>query len=337
MRVTIKQIAEMAGVHRSTVDKVLHDRIGVSDEVRSRVQRIIEEVGYESNMLGKALYYQKHKITIAAILLEVDALPEIRRGIEAAYHDYRDFNIEIKYYVVKYPDVEEQVDLLAMQLKKKVAGVIVSPMYHPRVQAAIDQLIAADIPVVTTNLDIKESRRLCCIGQEMEKAGRVAGRLMGVFLHHKGKVAVIISTQDLLSISERQRGFVDFIEKEEPGIAIACTVETREDPIVAFQKTIELLKAERELDALFITCGCVSEICRAVKAAGREDITIVSFERYAQIEALLREGTITCTISSDLVAQGYQAVKVLFEYFMYRRLPEGDIYPAIDILLKENL
>lgn len=337
MRVTIKQIAEMAGVHRSTVDKVLHDRVGVSDEVRSKVRRIIEEVGYESNMLGKALYYQKHKITIAAILLEVDALPEIRRGIEAAYRDYRDFNIEMRYYVVKYPEVEEQADLLRMQLKKKVAGVIVCPMRHPRVREAIDQLIAADIPVVTANLDIKESKRLCCVGQDMEKAGRVAGRLMGEFLHHKGKVAVVISTRDLLSISKRQSGFVDFIEEREPGIAIVRTVETREDPVVAFQRTVEMLKAERELDGIFITCGCVSEICRAVKAVGRQGLAIVSFERYAKIEALLQDGTVTCTISSDLVAQGYQAVKVLFEYFMYHRLPEGDIYPAIDILLKENL
>ena len=30
MKITIKQIAEIAGVHRSTVDKVLHNREGVS-------------------------------------------------------------------------------------------------------------------------------------------------------------------------------------------------------------------------------------------------------------------------------------------------------------------
>ena len=49
MGVTIKQIAEMAGVHRSTVDKVLHNREGVSDPVRKRVQMIIEECNYQAN------------------------------------------------------------------------------------------------------------------------------------------------------------------------------------------------------------------------------------------------------------------------------------------------
>ena len=51
--VTIKQIAEMAGVHRSTVDKVLHKRPGVSDDVRKKVQEIIDECNYEANPIGK--------------------------------------------------------------------------------------------------------------------------------------------------------------------------------------------------------------------------------------------------------------------------------------------
>ena len=43
MKVTIKKIAEIAGVHPATVDKVLHNRPGVSDEVRERVQKLIDE------------------------------------------------------------------------------------------------------------------------------------------------------------------------------------------------------------------------------------------------------------------------------------------------------
>lgn len=41
----MKEIAERAGVHPSTVDKVVHHRVGVSDEVRARVQAIINELG----------------------------------------------------------------------------------------------------------------------------------------------------------------------------------------------------------------------------------------------------------------------------------------------------
>ena len=62
MGVTIKQIAEMAGVHRSTVDKVLHKRPGVSDDVRKKVQKIIDENNYEANPIGKALKMQNREL-----------------------------------------------------------------------------------------------------------------------------------------------------------------------------------------------------------------------------------------------------------------------------------
>ena len=53
MRVTMKEIAERAGVHQATVDKVVHNRVGVSDEVRAKVQAIIDELGYKPNPTGR--------------------------------------------------------------------------------------------------------------------------------------------------------------------------------------------------------------------------------------------------------------------------------------------
>ena len=47
MKITIRKIAELAGVSRGTVDKVVHDRAGVSDEVRAQVQKVIDESGYK--------------------------------------------------------------------------------------------------------------------------------------------------------------------------------------------------------------------------------------------------------------------------------------------------
>ena len=54
----MKEIAERAGVHPSTVDKVVHHRVGVSDEVRARVQAIINELGYTPNPSGRELQRQ---------------------------------------------------------------------------------------------------------------------------------------------------------------------------------------------------------------------------------------------------------------------------------------
>ena len=44
MRATIKMIAERAGVSIGTVDRVLHDRPYVKEEVRRRVLEVMEEL-----------------------------------------------------------------------------------------------------------------------------------------------------------------------------------------------------------------------------------------------------------------------------------------------------
>ena len=46
MKMTIRKIAELAGTSRSAVDKVIHDRPGVSEAVRQEVLRVIEQTGY---------------------------------------------------------------------------------------------------------------------------------------------------------------------------------------------------------------------------------------------------------------------------------------------------
>ena len=47
-RVTIQQIAELAGVSRGTVDRVLNHRSYVSEAVRARVEAAVAETGYIS-------------------------------------------------------------------------------------------------------------------------------------------------------------------------------------------------------------------------------------------------------------------------------------------------
>ena len=53
MRVTLKQIAELANVSRGTVERVINDKPGVRDEVRKRVKEIAEELDYRPNIFAK--------------------------------------------------------------------------------------------------------------------------------------------------------------------------------------------------------------------------------------------------------------------------------------------
>ncbi len=68
MGITLQQIADLAGTTKSTVDKVIHNRPGVSEKKRQEIKKLLEEYGYEANPLAKALNYQKRKMKVAVVL-----------------------------------------------------------------------------------------------------------------------------------------------------------------------------------------------------------------------------------------------------------------------------
>lgn len=58
-KLTIKELAEMAGVSPTAVSFVLNGRPGVSEKTRTRVLEIIDKVGYTANFSSRCLAFQK--------------------------------------------------------------------------------------------------------------------------------------------------------------------------------------------------------------------------------------------------------------------------------------
>lgn len=54
-KITIKDVAQAAGVSTQTVSRVLNNRPDVSPDTRQRVQKVIEELGYAPNVLARSL------------------------------------------------------------------------------------------------------------------------------------------------------------------------------------------------------------------------------------------------------------------------------------------
>jgi LacI family transcriptional regulator len=58
-RVTIKEVAQAAGVSAQTVSRVLNDRPDVAPETRQRIQHIIDTLGYQPSALARSLIQQR--------------------------------------------------------------------------------------------------------------------------------------------------------------------------------------------------------------------------------------------------------------------------------------
>lgn len=86
-RVTITDVALAAGVSVSTVSKVMNSRDGVARETHSRVNAVIEELGYEGSLVARSL--RSHRTWVIGILVaEFEPFStEILKGAAAALAD----------------------------------------------------------------------------------------------------------------------------------------------------------------------------------------------------------------------------------------------------------
>lgn len=341
MRVTMKEIAERAGVHQATVDKVVHNRVGVSDEVRARVQAIIDELGYKPNPTGRVLQRQGKKYRIYAILVDVDALPYLKNGIEQGLKEWAGFDIEVTHAVTGFQEAKRQSEYIDKAVLDKADGIILNPLNADCVRRAIDRAADAGIPVITTDSDIDGSRRTCCVSIDSAKASRIAGRLLGQFLNGQGKIAIISSAIETENnnyyVRMREQGFTDFIRREYPEIEIVSCIESFEDPQITYRKTTELLKEQPELRGLYITCGGVAQVGRALIESGRADsIRVLCYEDYPEIVELIRQGVVDWTLGGEKAAQGSLPVKLIMDQLVFGRKPATDrIFTDARILIKE--
>ena len=341
MGITLQQIANMAGTTKSTVDKVIHNRPGVSEKKRQEIKKLLKEYGYEANPLAKALNYQKRKMKIAVVLPGVSAAADIKKGVEIVRQDFLSFNIQVEYHEFGSSDAEAQIKCIRRLAEENVSGAVILPIRSEAVTEAIKELLGRKIPVVIVNSELFLDDILCYVGQNMIQSGSVAARMLDLFMKKPANIG-IISCHNMLSHEQRERSFIDCVQEQYPDSRICSVRYIQETPEDAYSQTMEMLKANPEIDSLFITCGCVTDICRAVRDYRSESGSdaqpvIICYEKYPEILSLIKSGEIACTLNGGLTKQGRFSMRVLFEHLVYDHKPEKKKYYFNNkILIREN-
>lgn len=146
MAVTIKDVAELAGVSISTVSRVINNSKPVSPAVRRKVLEAIEELDYKPNQVARSLVTRRSNL-IGVILTDIRNyyIANMVRGIEEVGRMY-DYDIILS---SSYGEVQREMDLLELLRAKQVEGVIfISETIN---QEVLDAATRLKIPSVYLN------------------------------------------------------------------------------------------------------------------------------------------------------------------------------------------
>lgn len=340
---TIKQIADLAGVSRGTVDRVLNNRGSVKPDTERRVREIAKAVNYSPNLAGKTLAVKKKQLKFGYILFSSTTsnpfFEDVVRGIKSRAGELLEYGVtvEIRYATIDNPTLQaEYIDEL---IGLGIDGLVIVPINHPLVVEKIKALTGAGFPVVTANSDIPGCGRIAYVGSNYYKSGETAAGLMGLITGGHANTGIIIGSPLVLCHSERVAGFTNYIGRHFPDIHVIDKVINNDDDLESFSVTKSMLESHPEINALFLAAAGVYGACRAVRDLGlARRVKIVSYDATPTTIRLLKQGVISATIAQQPFIQGAKPLDILLDYLGMGIKPEKEFYHTeIEIKIKENL
>lgn len=151
MSITIKDVAKKANVSISTVSRVINDSKPVSDDIKMRVVKVIEELGYKPNPVARSLVTKKSRL-IGVIIPDISDpyIAELLNAVEEVAKTY-DYDIIL---CNSYGSLESEEHYLNLLRTKQVEGMVFLTYKLRTVHKEFFE--ASKMPVVMINRDASE-------------------------------------------------------------------------------------------------------------------------------------------------------------------------------------
>ena len=203
MKMTIKEIAELAGVSTATVSKILNGKDkDISEATRKNVLDIVEREGYIPNGIAKSLRIKNTK-TIGIIMPDVMNLffSELARGVEDAA-EKKGYSVILCNSDNKESKEEKYIQILQ---EKMVDGIILTASEN----SVKRSLRRRKIPMVLLDRDISTDEKVGRITVDNEEGTYNATKL----LIEKGckNIGFISSNKSTKSSAQRLQGYENAI------------------------------------------------------------------------------------------------------------------------------
>jgi LacI family transcriptional regulator/LacI family repressor for deo operon, udp, cdd, tsx, nupC, and nupG len=313
--VTIKEVAQYAGVSRATVSRVLNNHAYVADDVRARVQQAMDALGYQPNRAARRL--RAHSSDIMGLIIpdiQNSLFQSLVRGVEdAAYAN------QLNVVLCNTDDnPEKQKAYLRVMQAERAAGVVVVPT-RSNDGAVLAPVREGGIQVVLVD------REVVNFEADTVKVDNVRGAYIATtHLINLGyrRIAVIAGTQSLTPGRERLRGCYDAFE--EKGLSIdPSRVKVGNFRLESgYELTNELMSMAEPPDAMFVANNLMSlGALRLLHERGiriPEEVALVGFDDMPWAGDLNPPLT---TVSQPGYELGQQAVQLLLQRVERPALP----------------
>ena len=330
---TIRELAEILGVSRGTVDRTLHNRGEVSPEIRDLVLSKAKELNFQPNRAGIMLAMRKQPRKIGALVTSVGNpfFDPLIAGMEKASADSSDFGFSI--HIEKVKGFGKETHLAAIRhlvMDVKCDALVLATIDDKDVEECLS---ASGLPVIAVNSDISYPGKLCYVGPDPYEKGALHAGLLAMTSREKRRIIILKGSEAMKGHENIVRGFMETLESRNTDFTIEGIYSTSDDDIIAEKVVREALETHPEADTLFITTAGVAG---AMKGAEGRDLMIFVSDDIPSTKEFIRSGRIKWTICQEPFRQGYEAVRKMQEWLI-DGTNTGDLITQHIVKIKENI
>ncbi len=304
-RVTLKKIAEVAGVGSATVERVLNDRGGVRPALVERVIAAARQLDHP-----KRLPEAHRGVTRIEVLLprpELSFIQRLSRSFERIAASL-DSSIAVHRTFINEMDPISIAELISRPAMRRSALIVALPD-HPAVCAALAAEHAKGLPIVQLVSPIGDIAG-SYVGIDNCAAGRMAGLLMAGMQGRPGTVVGLCHSQIYAVHRDRMQGFSAAMAKSRASHLFFDHVAfTHDSDKEAAGIVSNLLRSIPDLVGVYSAGGDYGPLCEMLRRrSSHGDICLIGHELAPQSDAALRDGTMTAIIDQAPETQARRAL-----------------------------
>lgn len=303
MAVTIKDVAELAGVSISTVSYTLNNSGAVSEEKKKKVMEAVKSLGYVPNGMAKSLKLKKNGfIGYFAYSLYGVVYGEVLRGIENEMEKNQQEMI-----AAKCGPMQDITHISRLLRERMVDGAIIFSENIP--DEVIISLANASCPVVVMDRELYGSYISSVLVDNVNSAFRV-----GEYIHQLGFKKVACLYGDGFDGLKRMEGFLQAVEEFNLQMPDNYRIMGRWQEDWAYQETIKFISSGCRPEVIFafndeMATGCILAL-KDMLIRVPEDISVIGMDDIETSSLSIPKLT---TVHRPLYELGEMAAKILLD------------------------
>lgn len=337
--VGVKEIARRANVSIATVDRAIHNRIGVSPKTKAKIYDIIAELNYQPNIMARRLASRKivrFVALIPSVSSETDYWKAPLNGIVQAETEINPYGIKIEKYFFDLDDKQSFMTQAEKVLKSNPDGILLAPIFIEESKKFVAS--CHHIPCVFINSDIPNQHSLCYIGPELYSSGHLAANLVDFLVKSNDLILMVNISKEIDDhqyFLKKEEGFRAYFSANHKNNSI-IKIDIRQTDYASVKEILSTVLKEHPIKAIFVTNSRVFSVAHYLEESKIEDIVLVGFDFLKENVDYLKKGYIDFLICQKPQEQGYRGVMALYNHVVLNAAVEAVYFMPIDIITKEN-